>query len=151
MIRMTLLRGTIHPDPVADIGYHETACALLPHCGDWTHGEVVRRAWEYNTPHTVFALPAEAVSAPVSFMEVSGWNGTVLQTLKAAEDGNGRILRFYEANGGRGKVTVSASLPFSKVVECNSVEEDIAPVESAENSFSFTIKPYQIRSFRLLD
>ena len=151
MIRMTLLRGTIHPDPVADIGFHETSCALLPHSGDWTQGEVVRRAWEYNTPCTVAALPAETVAEPVSFMEVSGWQGTVLQTIKPAEDGNGRILRFYESNGGRGNVTVSTALSFAKVVECNSVEEDIAPVENIGNSFSFAIKPYQIRSFRLLD
>ncbi|MBQ9776745.1 MAG: alpha-mannosidase [Lentisphaeria bacterium] len=151
MIRMTLLRGTIHPDPVADIGFHETACALLPHAGNWTQGEVVRRAWEYNTPCTVSALEEEAVSELVSFMELSGHAGCVLQTLKAAEDGRGRILRFYEANGGRGKVSVKTALPFNRVIECNSVEEDIAPAEMSGDTFTFTIKPYQIRSFRLLD
>ena len=73
----------------------------------------------------------------------------MLDALKKAQDGNGFILRVYEPEQGRGTVTVKMSLPFTKVTECNLMEEDEAPVKTENGSFSFDIKPFEVRTFRL--
>lgn len=149
-LRLSLLRGTIHPDPVADYGYHEMSCSLVPHGGDWAAAEIVRRGWEFNTPMTVGKLPADAVSESASFLSLSGYDGAVVQTVKPAEDGNGFIVRIYEANGGRGNVKLHCAFPVREVVECNSVEEGATPVLLKENIFNFNITPYQIKTFKFV-
>jgi alpha-mannosidase len=145
VLRLTLLRGTEFPDTEADQGAHEFTYSLLPHRGDWRAGQTVRRAAELNVP--LLAVPAGAPQAPLSYLRVDG--PAILETLKPAEDGDGIILRFYEPNGERGSVTVVATRPFHKALECNLVEENGAPIEAADGRFSFEITPYQIRTFRL--
>ena len=44
VMRITLLRGTTTPDPNADEGPHAFTYALLPHAGNWTEADTVRRA-----------------------------------------------------------------------------------------------------------
>ncbi|HEX7000547.1 MAG TPA: alpha-mannosidase, partial [Trueperaceae bacterium] len=48
VMRLTLLRSPVRPDPDADRGRHEFVYALLPHAGDWRAGDVVRHALDLN-------------------------------------------------------------------------------------------------------
>jgi len=143
-LRLSLLRGTQFPDDEADQGPHEFTYALLPHEGDWRQGETVRRAAELNVP--LAAVPGSA-AAPVSYLRVEG--PAILEALKPAEDGNGVILRFYEPNGARGRVTVTHGLPFGKVVRCNLAEEDEEPLAAEPGRFAFESAPFRISTFRL--
>jgi alpha-mannosidase len=151
VLRLSLLRSPVFPDPEADRGYHEFTCSLFPHPGSWAEGGTVRRAWELNTPARTVPWTADGASSgeAASFLTVEGAPGAVIQTLKPAEDGRGRILRLYEAHGGRGTVRVKTSLPLRAVTECNAVEEDLHPVPPTADGFAFELLPFQIRSFRL--
>lgn len=82
------------------------------------------------------------------FLQVEG-EGAVAETLKPAEDGDGWILRCYEAHGGRGNVRVRFDQPLAQVGTCNLVEEPGEEIEVQGNSFGFTIRPFEIKSFRL--
>ena len=73
----------------------------------------------------------------------------VLDALKKAQDGNGYILRVYEPEQSRGTVKITLNLPFSKVTECNLMEVDERDIETDGNSFSFEIKPFEVRTFRI--
>ena len=150
VLRLTLLRGTIWPDPQADRGRHEFTYALLPHAGSWVEGETVRRAWELNVPaRTCPVRLAWGADVARSFVVLEG-AAVVLQTLKPAEDGRGLIMRIYEPNGGRGEAAVKLNIPVREVLECNLVEEDAGPVTLRKGTFRFAIRPFQIRTFRLL-
>ena len=150
VLRLTLLRSTIWPDPQADRGQHEFTYALLPHTGSWVEGETVRRAWELNVPARAFPVRlADGVDSSRSFISFAGTEA-VLQTLKPAEDGRGLILRLYEPNGGRGDLSVSVGFPVREVLECNLVEEDAGEVALHKGVFRVAIRPFQIRTFRLL-
>jgi hypothetical protein len=37
-----------------------------------------------------------------------------------------------------------------QIIECNQIEEDVALVASNADRFSFDIRPFQIRAFRVL-
>ena len=145
VLRLTLLRGTQYPDPNADLGVHEFTYSLLPHQGDWREAGTVREAYALNVP--LLARPVAAGAEAVSYVTVEG--PALLEALKPAEDGSGVIMRLYEPNGGRGKVTVAHQLPGASVVACNMVEEGGEPVESEAGKFSFEIKPFEVRTFRL--
>jgi alpha-mannosidase len=151
VLRITLLRGTESPDPNADLGYHEFTYSLLPHAGDWRDAETVRRAMELNVPMRVMPCRARGGALPPShsFVTVDG-RGVVFESLKRAEDGRGWILRLYESNGGRGPTTVKVNMPVKSVTECNLVEEDERRIRAKAGQFAFDIKPYEIKSFRLM-
>jgi alpha-mannosidase len=83
-----------------------------------------------------------------SFFEVDG--PALLETLKPAEDGKGLILRLYEPNGGRGRVVVRSALALERVLACNHVEEQGDEVPCGRGAFSFTINPFEIKTFRLI-
>ena len=147
VLRLTLLRGTTHPDPEADRGRHEFTYSLFPHAGGWADAETVRRAWELNVP--VRSVAGVKPSGSRSYVTISGASA-IVETLKPAEDGRGLILRLYEPHGGRGTVFAAIEFPVKRVVECNLVEEDDIEIALDGNAFQFAIKPFQIRTFRLL-
>lgn len=149
VLRLTLLRGPEWPDPDADRGRHEFTYALLPHLGDWAAGETVRRAWELNAPLICAPVASGGAASTTtrSFFQIEG--PAVASALKRAEDGDGTILRVYEANGGRGRVSVRASFPLRRVVTCTQAEDAIAEAPLQGDAVSFDILPFQIMTFRI--
>jgi len=146
VLRLTLLRGPQYPDPECDLGAHQFTYSLLPHDGDWRQGGTVLQAWQLNSP--LLAVPTDIQREPTSLIEVEG--PAIVEALKPAEDGNGDILRVYEPYGGRGLVTIAVRIPVSRIVACNLVEEDEEELPLCGEHFSFPIKPFEVRSFRLL-
>ncbi len=146
VLRLTLLRSTTNPDPLADKGSHEFTYSLLPHVGDWVAAETVRRAYELNAP--VLSAPVSEATPPHSFISLAG-AGVVVEAIKAAEDGGGVIIRLYEPHGSRGIVTVKLGFEVSSVTECDHVEQPQHEVAASRTQFSFYVKPFQIRTFRL--
>ena len=147
VLRLTLLRSTVFPDPEADRGKHEFTYSLL-HAGGWAESGTVRRAWELNVPARTLAIKAAGVPASRSFLTLEG-AAALVETLKPAEDGRGLILRVYEPHGARGSITVRLGLPVKRITACNLVEDDAEAVPVRNGAFSFTLTPFQIRSFRL--
>jgi alpha-mannosidase len=143
VLRLTLLRGAEWPDPDADRGEHEFVYSLFPHAGDWTGAGTIQRAAELNAP----CLVSPSSGARRSFLSIDG--PAILQTVKRAEDGDGWIIRFSEARGGRGRVEVRLPGRISSLVECNHVEENAAACPFTGDTFAFTALPFQVRSFRV--
>lgn len=150
-MRITLLRAPLEPDYKADRGEHEFVYSLYPHAGSWTTGGTVQAGFELNVPvRTCDAAPKAVKIKNASFVTVSSRN-VVLDSIKKAEDGNGYILRLYEACGGGGDVTLTFDKDIKQVITCNLMEEDETAVPVSGNSFTFETTPYCIHSFRLID
>ena len=100
VLRLTLLRSPVDPDPEADQGHHHFHYALYPHAGTWKDALTVRHGYEYNYPLTAVVTTAHAGSLPAehSFASV-GPENVVLTAVKKAEDANGLIFRVYEWAG----------------------------------------------------
>src|SRR5690606_27997888 len=126
VMRLTLLRSPISPDPGADLGHHEFTYSLLPHAGDWRDADVVRQAYDLNVPLRLQPRSQDLHSAPVTvapaptgtdafgLLEVDAEN-VVAETLKRAENGDGWVLRCYEAKGFRQQaVSFRFALPLRK-------------------------------------
>ncbi len=166
VLRLTLLRSPVSPDPGADRGRHEFTYALLPHAGDWRAGDVVREAHDLNVPlrpgriGTAAGDPSRDAGSPESgnvsavasrfgFASVDASN-VVLQTLKRAEDGDGWILRLYEAHGSRSdNVSLRFGLPMARASVCDLLENELEPLASHGDRLHLSVGPYEVVTLRL--
>jgi len=140
---LTLLRATTHPSTIGDRGEHDITYAFYPHAGDWRAADVVRQGLDLNTPF-VTAKGARSFTALVRCES----RNLVIDTLKAAEDGDGFILRLYECHGnhGRGELIfdrVPRSIAETDLLEAP--EREIHPAARIVLEYA----PYEIRTFRI--
>jgi len=150
VLRLSLLRASVDPDPDADQGGHDFTYALYAHPGGWQEGGVVRNGLELNVPLLAAAAPSHAGPLPATWSAVScNRESVIVETLKQAEDGADLILRVYEAHGSRGPVEIAIRLPVESVAECSGMEEEVGPAEWRDGVLRFEIAPWQIRSFKL--
>jgi alpha-mannosidase len=74
----------------------------------------------------------------------------ILETVKKAEDENAWIVRLYECKQYRSNaVTITFGQTIVKAVECNLLEEDDATVSYHDNQLTFTVKPFEIKTFKI--
>lgn len=147
---VTLLKSAVHPNVDADREHHSFVISLYPHRGDFTEAETIKQAYALNNPFlSVYTEGGKAEKArKVSFVTCKADN-VVLETVKGAEDGSGIIARVYECFNRRGPVELCFDGRIASAAECNLLEEEEQPVSFAGNSVSFSIKPYEIRTFKV--
>jgi alpha-mannosidase len=152
VLRLSLLRSSTWPDPEADRGRHVFAYALLPHTGDVAAGAVVAEAHAFNAPLRVVPLAPGAAGRELpprrSFVDVDD-DGVVLTAIKAADDGDGLIVRGYEAHGGRRTVR----LAFGAATDVRPVDllEDPAgdPLDIEDGAVALELRPFQLFTLRV--
>ena len=99
-LTMTLLRATIDPDPVPDIGKHVIEYALVPHGEGWTISDSVQAGEEMNIPLVVTSCGFQEGDLPPVQSLVSVEPSNVrLVALKKSQDGGALVLRLVEVNG----------------------------------------------------
>ena len=161
VMRLTLLRNPAYPDArrphpsflfgdqelaFTDTGHHHIRYSLHPHEGDWRTGTVAE-AHAFNQPLRVLPGRRPAASTEAAVTPA----GVVLETLKRAEDGDGWIVRVYEAHGGRHRAEVRLPFPVAHAEAVDLMErpcDEEAP-DVRENKLGCTVRPYEIRTFRV--
>jgi alpha-mannosidase len=124
VLRLTLLRSPVWPDPEADRGHQHFAYALYPHPGDWKQALTVRHGYEYNYPLQTMQVAAHAGGLPPehSFVSVQPDN-IVLTAMKKAEDSDSLIFHAYEWAGKPGTVTLTIPKGATGAVVTNLLEQ----------------------------
>jgi alpha-mannosidase len=157
VMRLTLLKSGIFPDAHADEGLHHFTYSLLPHGGDWREAQSVRRAYELNAPVVCVAGHKKATSRPdasahgrtsSSFIQTD-CSHVIVETVKPAEDGDGLIVRLYEAHNQRGHGTLTFVTPLLSAQECNLLEEPLNDVSCQGKMLAFQVRPFEIKTFRV--
>ena len=149
-MRISLMRAPTCPDRTSDHGTSTFVYSLYPHKNGWQDGKTVQKAFELNVPLDAFALESQEGPLPAqkSFLSVDRAN-VIVDAIKTAQDGDGWILRVYEAEQRRGKVKINCVLPFERVTECNLMEENEEEIAVNGDEFEFAIKPFEVKTFRL--
>jgi alpha-mannosidase len=151
VLRLTLLRSSTAPDPVADQGEQRFAFSLYPHADGWKQAQTVRRGYEFN-----YKLEAEqaqihpgTLPSRFSFVSVTPQNLT-LTALKKSEDGQHLVVRFYEWAGQAGVATISVPRGVTGATLTNLMEEpEGAPLAIKDSTVSAPFTPYSIITVRL--
>ncbi|MEM9414598.1 MAG: alpha-mannosidase [Planctomycetota bacterium] len=157
VMRLSLLRGPIEPDPVADMGEHMFTYSLFPHAGDYRAGQVIEEAYNLNVPLRVQPAEPSAGRGQESLPRVShAWleidqPGIVIEAVKVPEDGEGVIVRLYEAYGARRDATLATRLPVKQYTPTNLLEQPVGqPADLADGRVPLTFGPFEIKTLRLV-
>jgi alpha-mannosidase len=140
-VRVSLVRGPLHPDPEADLGRHRVTVALLAHGP--SKAEVIAQA-------EALAHPIRVVDgvAPIAGRSLSvAGPGVEIDAVKPADDGSGDIIvRLHEAFGDR------SSVMFRDVVEAERTdifEVPQEPIIVVDGNATIALKPFEIVTARL--
>ena len=147
-LSLSLLRAPKEPDPLADMGPQRFRYAILPHASDLAHtDDVCAAAAALNAGVEAFpGLDAGPAPRPALPVRVSG-DGVELSVLKAAEEGDGMVVRLVERRGRRSSAVLSAALP-AQAVPCLATElADVGPAVALPAALDFG--PFEIKTFRI--
>jgi alpha-mannosidase len=148
-VRLTLVRGSTFPDPMADLGEHRLRYALMIHDGVADLADVHRAAERFNNPVAVVGdlTPAAAAAgalASFSFASVDQANVT-LETVKKAEKSDAIVLRVFEHANMRAEAKITFGVAVKSVRLVNLMEEgDATPLEVSGSSVSLSLRPFEI-------
>lgn len=149
-IGLTLLKSAAWPNPDADRERHRFTYSLLPHQGSWQEAGVLQAAYELNNPATAMVKTIQGGQLPDAFSLVhADQPNVVVETVKQSELDDALVLRAYEAHGRRSEVCLCLGAEIQSASECNLMEEEDKPIASDGRSIRFTIRPFEIRTFKL--
>jgi alpha-mannosidase len=152
-MRLSLLRGPGSPDPDADRGRHRFTYALLPHHGDLRQAGVIQEGYALNQPIRLQSLAPHPVGegepSRQSWLSIDG-EGIVLEAMKVAEEGEGIVLRLYEAFGSRCDCRLNIRLPFRRVDRVDLLERTQEQLACEAQTVELHLKPFEIVTLKLV-
>jgi len=151
VLRLTLLRSPVWPDPEADRGHHHFFYALYPHPGDWKQALTVRHGCEYNYPLQAMQVAAHAGPLPRehSFASVQPEN-VVLTAMKKGEDSDSLIFHAYEWAGKASNVTFMVPEGATSAILTNLLEQPQgSSLTITGNQVTVPIHPFEILTIRV--
>jgi alpha-mannosidase len=140
VLTLSLIRGPMYPDMLADEGTHHFTYALLPHDGRWWSEEVQAEADLINDP---LRFTPAAADTPYTVQPIAWTNQQMrFHALKPSEDGSCLVLRMSEAAGRRGEFSLTTAAPHRQVF-VDGLERPLPPANTG------TLRPFQLVSLRL--
>jgi len=150
VMRLTLLRSPLSPDPMADRGKHNFSYALYPHEGDWKEAHTVQKGYEFNVPLLAFFQEEHKGTLPssFSFFHVVPSN-IILASIKKAEDRSTIILRIYEAEGKDTEARLEFFRPPKKIYELDLMEQRLRTIHFNEKSAALHFGKSEIKTIEI--
>ena len=150
-VALTLLKSSVEPNPEADIEVHHFTYSLMPHAGSWREAQVPRQAYQLNVPLDGVAASGEKTGLLPAFAQVENAESVMIEVVKEALDGQGDVIRLYECFGRRVKgVKVRLSKAYAQAQVVNILEEKLSDADYANDTLTFDLRPYEIKTFRLI-
>lgn len=114
-ISLSLLRATIRPDVVSDMGKHNFCYMIVPHRGDAVSAKINNLAFQYNVP---------LVKADVKW-NLETFEPLYLQAAKKSENGDLTVIRLSEQDGARGQIRLDRPVKILNMLEEELYETDV--------------------------
>lgn len=159
-VGISLLKSAKAPDETAEAGVHRFTYAFYSAPEPFSAATVVRESYELVSPPALLQRskgPAEeAAAAPESLIRIEG-DAVQLDWVKPAEEGEGIVVRLYEADGAATRVRLVPGFPVRRAEVTNLLEDEPAelPVDVTERpgegpaKLSLDFGPFEIRTLRL--
>ena len=147
MIRLSLLRAPVFPDPTADQGEHTLNVSVRVGA---SIGDAVREGYRRNLP----LRAVENAARPIDPLLTVSSAAIVVEAVKLAEDGSGDVVvRAYEALGTRCGGEVTPDFPTVEVIETDLLERPISGpgrglVTQRSGTAVLELRPFQLITLR---
>ncbi|WP_026489659.1 alpha-mannosidase [Butyrivibrio sp. XBB1001] len=176
MMRLTLIKSGIFPNPNADQGEHEFTYSLLPHPGDHREGNVIEEAEALNGESHYYVPKNDPLSSILSEEKRSAYNlvkdiekavidlgdsqGVYIDAIKLAEDSGDIIIRLHEGHGRSRQVNavlfsnIRRDISIAEVYECDLLEKRLSEAAlryfDADKKLSLYMEAYEIKTIRIV-
>ncbi|WP_372983758.1 alpha-mannosidase [Microbacterium sp.] len=145
LVRQTLLKAPLFPDPEADQGEHTMRSSVV--VGGIP--EAIRHGYRLNLPLRQLEGVDEVAFSP---LVTSDSDAILIETVKLAEDRSGDVVvRLYESLGGRASGRIRFAFPHDDIVETDLLEREISGetvVEGEGEGVSVRMRPFQLVTLR---
>ena len=131
----------------ADQCEHNFIYSIMPHQGDWRMAGTPQMAYMLNVPVLTTKGEGDKPALP-PYVEVDQEN-VLVEVVKQELDGKDTIIRLYETYGMRSDVTMTLSRKPAAVKLTNMLEDELEDANVDGNQVKFTIKPYEILTFKV--
>ncbi len=150
VLRLSLLRSPVYPDPHADEGHHEFTYSLYPHGGGWKEALTIRQGYDLNYKLIAFPTESHAGGLPPehSFVQTASDN-IIVSAMKKAEDDGSVIVRFYEWAGKTGDVNLQLPSAVKSASEADLMERPISDLAVKGNEVTVPTKPFEIQTVKV--
>lgn len=144
-IALTLLKCGTHPNEEADQGEHTFTYSLYPHKDSFKQSGTIQEAYLLNRP--LECMPTVGGGTlPLEYSLIScDCENIVIETVKEAEDGNGIIVRMYEAWGKKCNPKLKLGFDAKKISLCDLMEQPLAEI-GAGDEVKLKVGNYEIVS-----
>jgi alpha-mannosidase len=145
VLRQSLLRAPLFPDPDADQGEHDFRASFTVGA---EIADAVREGYRLGIP--LRNAPGGLIAALLTVDN----SAVVIETIKLAEDRSGDlVVRFYESLGTRATARVTFDFPVAGIVATDLLEREVSESAtlqlSAENTAELTLRPFQLVTLRI--
>ncbi len=114
-VSLSLLRATIRPDVISDMGKHNFCYMIVPHTGDAVSAKINKLAFQYNIP----LIKADAK------WDFPTFEPLYLQAAKKSENGDLTVIRLSEQDGARGRIKLDRTVKVLNMLEEELYETDV--------------------------
>jgi alpha-mannosidase len=156
LMRLTLIKSGIFPNPNADQGIHEFTYSLFPHEGDYAGGKVIEEARALNEKSHLYKTKDVYDELCRGILDLQE-DGIFVEAVKFAENSDDIIVRLYEGYGKEHNISGTVFGKFSVAPkdarECDLLENE----EDGDNTIfynkdkkeiSFKMKPFEIKTLK---
>jgi alpha-mannosidase len=141
IVRETLLRSPLFPDPETDQGRHRFTTVLAPGADI-----PATTALGFSLAFPLRTLTGANAIEPL--VRATG-EGVVVDTVKCADDGSGDlVVRLYESGGQRTDVEVEALFPYESVAVTDLREEPVPTPQPEGAPTSLRLRPFELVTLR---
>jgi len=173
VLRLSLIKSPISPDPVADRGEYSFTYALYPHLGSHINSDVAQEATALNVPALAYEVRKAGRTPFVTssmFKLVYSYGlevyaNIIIDTVKRAEDDDSMIIRIVEISNCLENdvyLLFNDALDITGVEEVNLLEETLQACEIVSpcmdvddyigysRAVKFDISSFEIKSFKIM-
>ncbi len=147
LVRLSLIRSAIFPDPGQDQGAHHLEVGIVVGADVL---DAVAEGYRTNLPLRVVTDAARESVAPLVSIDAPG---VVVEAVKLAQDGSGDVVvRLYEALGERTQARLEAGFDVARVSETDLLERDLeaAAVTAVQGGVvDLELRPFHLVTLRL--
>ena len=149
VIGLSLLKAPTYPDPTADQGKHKFNYSLYLHTGTFSVSDAVEQSYVVNNPPVAVEVSGNG-TLPSEFSIVkSSMESFVIETVKEEEDGDGIIVRGYEAKNKKGKTKLTFGFDVKEAFIVNICEKELSSLTVKNNAVEIPVAPYEIITLKL--
>ncbi len=143
-LSLTLQKSGAHPHFRTDNHLHKLRYSYTIFDCAFEMSSVLKASYFFNQP----VLTHRGTAPTCSYLSVND-ECVVIETVKRAEDGDGIIVRMYEAMQGERECTLTVNLEFTSAEECDMLETPKSVLQSKGNDIRLTFKPFEIKTLRI--